>query len=99
MLYFALFVALTVIILTALWSSVHRVSEGDLEILLVLGEERQVLEPGLYITPPFVSKTCPIDFQTMQYVTDHGRRSIPSELRDEAEMIAADQAKAAEARS
>lgn len=99
MLYLALFVALTVIILTALWSSVHRIPEGDLEILLVLGEEQQILEPGLYITPPLVSETYPIDFQTMQYETGHGRRSIPSELRDEAEMIAADQAKVAEARS
>lgn len=71
------------IIGATVWSAVHRVPDGDVRILLVLGEERQILEPGLYFIPPFVSATYPIDARTMQYETPHGSRSIPSDLRED----------------
>ena len=91
-------VAAPLVFLLALRSAYHKVPEGDVEILLVFGEPREILEPRLYFVPPFVSATYPIDLQTMQYVTPHGRRSIPPEFRDRVETIATDRANADERR-
>lgn len=91
--------ALPAVFLLALWSSFHTVREGDVEVLLVFGEVRQVLEPGRYFIPPFVSATYRVDFQTMQYETPRGRRLVPSAFREEVERIAMNRANAEEART
>ena len=94
-----IFVVVLLIVLLTLWSAIHTVQEGDVEIVLVFGEAQGILEPGLNIVPPFVSATYRIDLQTMQYETSHVRRAIPSEFRDEVERITADRANAAEAQA
>lgn len=81
---------LSVMFLLALWSSYHRVPKGEVEILLVFGEGRDILESGPYFVPPFVSATYSVNLQTMQYESSHGCRSIPAEFRGEVELIAAD---------
>ena len=85
-------VGLTVAI--AIWSSFTTVPEGEVRALVVFGEVRQILEPGRYIVPPFVSAAYPIDLGTKQYVTSGGRRSVPAEFRDHLELIESDRAKA-----
>lgn len=78
--------------LIAIWDSVHAVADGDVEVLVVFGEVRQVLEPGVYFVPPFVSATYPVDLETMQYETSRGRASVPAEFRDRLELIRSDRA-------
>lgn len=60
--------------LSAVYSSVRIVEEGETEALLVFGQTKAVLYPGLNFVPPFVSKTYPIDPQTM--TMERGGRQV-----------------------
>ncbi|AXR79678.1 hypothetical protein [Natrarchaeobaculum sulfurireducens] len=54
-----------VTVIVARYSSLLVVEEQDPKALLVFGEIEAVLEPRPTFVPPFVSKTYPIDSQTM----------------------------------
>jgi regulator of protease activity HflC (stomatin/prohibitin superfamily) len=69
--------------LATLYSSLHVVEEGAVEVLVVFGEERTVLEPGLTFVPPFVSETRPVDVRTMTVGAGEGRETVPGEFEDE----------------
>ncbi|RKD94034.1 SPFH domain-containing protein [Halopiger aswanensis] len=64
----------------AVYDGLQTVEEGELKALLVFGEMEAVLEPGLSFVPPFVSKTYPIDPQTMTIDTDDDRIAVPAEF-------------------
>lgn len=49
-----------IVLLAALASAITIVQQGDQRALFVFGEFQDVLEPGLNIVPPFVSRTEPI---------------------------------------
>lgn len=68
----AVFLALLVVV-TA--SAIVTVEEGAPQALLVFGEMRAVLEPGLHVVPPFVSTTYPID--TASETIEKGDASVP----------------------
>ncbi|ADD06305.1 uncharacterized protein Nmag_2749 [Natrialba magadii ATCC 43099] len=80
-------ILLPVVLLGVVWSSVQYVPDGEGRLLVVSGEVRDVLGPGIYFAPPFVSETFPIDFETMQYETPKPH-PLPTELEDDAERIA-----------
>lgn len=67
----------------AVYSSLTIVEEGDLRALLVFGQMRTVLEPGINFKPPFVSKTYPIDTTTMTIDKGNDRVDIPEEFESE----------------
>ncbi len=56
-----LFVMLVVI---TLWQSFEIVDAYEKEALTVFGEYRKLLEPGVHLIPPFVSRTYPFDMRT-----------------------------------
>jgi regulator of protease activity HflC (stomatin/prohibitin superfamily) len=62
--------------IAVVYDAVHVVEEGRIEAVLVFGEMQAVIEPGLNVLPPFVSRTCPIDPETMTIDTDYCR-SVP----------------------
>lgn len=66
--------------LSAVYSSVRIVEEGETEALLVFGETKAVLHPGLNFVPPFVSKTYPIDPRTMTMEGGGRRGDVPAEF-------------------
>lgn len=72
-----------VVVLVAAYSSITIVEEGDLRALLVFGQMRTVLEPGINFTPPFISKTYPIDTTTMSIDKGNDRVDIPEEFESE----------------
>lgn len=53
-----------VVVVVAAWQSVVVVEETDRVVLTVRGERRGVLEPGLHLVPPFVSRTRSVDVRT-----------------------------------
>ena len=55
--------ALLLVIIT-LWQSFAIVDAYEKEALTVFGEYRKLLEPGINIIPPFVSRTYPFDMRT-----------------------------------
>ena len=55
--------ALLLVIIT-LWQSFALVDAYEKEALTVFGEYRKLLEPGINIIPPFVSRTYPFDMRT-----------------------------------
>lgn len=65
------------------YSSFHVVEEGDVEALLVFGQMKTVLHPGINFVPPFVSRTYPIDPRTMLVDTGHERVDVPDEFEDD----------------
>ena len=67
----------------SVYSSVRIVEEGDLEAVIVFGKMEGVLEPGLNIVPPLVSKTYPIDPGTMTMDRGDTRVEIPAAFEDE----------------
>lgn len=78
-------IATTVLLLgatIAVYSSFHIVEEGDVEALLVFGEMRAVLYPGINAIPPFVSQTYPIDRTTMLIDKGHEHVTVPYEFED-----------------
>lgn len=85
MLYVSTIVGVSVLVVGsgAVYSSLRIVEEGDLEALLVLGEMRAVLHPGLNVVPPFVSKTYPIDPRTMTMDRGNDRVDVPAQFEDE----------------
>ena len=72
-----------VTVTAALYSSLLVVEEGEPKALLVFGEMEAVLEPGLTFVPPFVSKTYPIDPQTMTIDKGADHVAVPSEFEDD----------------
>ncbi|AEH35756.1 band 7 protein [Halopiger xanaduensis SH-6] len=76
------------VIVAALYDSVQTVREGELKALLVFGEMEAVLEPGLNVVPPFVSKTYPIDPQTMTIDAADDRIAVPSEFESDVQAAA-----------
>lgn len=74
----------------AVYSSVTIVEEGDLRALLVLGQMRTVLEPGINFTPPFISTTYPIDTTTMTMDKGNDRVDIPEEFESDVREAAGD---------
>ncbi|ELY93194.1 hypothetical protein C482_19511 [Natrialba chahannaoensis JCM 10990] len=88
-------VLLPIVLLGVVWSSAQYVPDGEGRLLVVNGEIRGVLEPGIYFAPPFVSETYPIDFETMQYETPEPH-PLPPELRADAEQIAPSETAAAD---
>ncbi|ELZ08909.1 band 7 protein [Halovivax asiaticus JCM 14624] len=62
--------ALLVVVVT-LWQSVRFVDAYDREALTVFGEYRGLLEPGLNIIPPFVSRTYRFDMRTQTIDVPH----------------------------
>lgn len=64
-----------------IYSAVHVVDEGDVEALLVFGEVRAVMQPGIHIVHPFVSEACPIEPSTMRIDTGDRRIPVPDEFR------------------
>ncbi|QPV65138.1 SPFH/Band 7/PHB domain protein [Halosimplex litoreum] len=55
---------LLLIAVAAVYSAVQVVEAYEKEALTVLGEYRKLLEPGIHIVPPFVSRTYPFDMRT-----------------------------------
>lgn len=78
-------VALSVVSLIAftVYNSVHVVEEGEIEALLVYGEFRSVLQPGIHMIPPFVSSVYPIDPTKMLIHRDGDPIEVPEEHRHE----------------
>lgn len=85
--FFVVGVLWLVVLIATVYSSVTIVEEGDLVALLVLGEMCAVLEPGINVTPPFVSRTYPIDATTMTIDRGDERVDVPEEF--EADVTAA----------
>ncbi|SEH38507.1 MULTISPECIES: SPFH domain-containing protein [Halopenitus] len=56
-----LFLLLVVVVV---WQSVEIVDAYEKKALTVFGEYRQLLEPGINVVPPFVSRTYPFDMRT-----------------------------------
>ncbi len=52
------------LVVVAVWQSVEIVDAYEKKTLTVFGEYRQLLEPGINIIPPFVSRTYPFDMRT-----------------------------------
>jgi SPFH domain, Band 7 family protein len=52
------------LMISAVWQSVEIVDAYEKKTLTVFGEYRQLLEPGINIIPPFVSRTYPFDMRT-----------------------------------
>ncbi|WP_247729595.1 SPFH domain-containing protein [Halovivax limisalsi] len=52
------------VVVVTLWQSVRFVDAYDREALTVFGEYRKLLEPGLNVIPPFVSRTYRFDMRT-----------------------------------
>ncbi|ESS11614.1 MAG: SPFH domain, Band 7 family protein [uncultured archaeon A07HR60] len=52
------------LMVSAVWQSVEIVDAYEKKTLTVFGEYRQLLEPGINIIPPFVSRTYPFDMRT-----------------------------------
>jgi len=73
---------ITVVAVVTVCESVHLVEAGRVEALLVFGELRAVLHPGLNFVPPFVSKTYPIDTATMTADAGDRRVELPQEFRE-----------------
>jgi regulator of protease activity HflC (stomatin/prohibitin superfamily) len=69
-------------------SALHVVEAGTVEVLVVFGEERAVLEPGLVFVPPFVSETRPVDARTMTVDTGDRREPVPEEFEDDVREVA-----------
>lgn len=53
------------------------VEEGEPRALLVMGEYRGVLEPGIVVYPPFVSRTYPVDTETLTVETSGEAIDVP----------------------
>lgn len=66
--------------LAALYSSVRIVDEGRLEALFLFGEMKRVLEPGLNVVPPFVSRSYAIDPERMTIEQGHEQVAVPVEF-------------------
>lgn len=80
--FFMVGVILMVVALVVVYSSVNIVEEGDLQALLIFGEYRMVLEPGINFVPPFISTTYPIDPNQMMIEKDNGSVPLPEESRE-----------------
>ncbi|WP_058365624.1 SPFH domain-containing protein [Haloparvum sedimenti] len=52
------------LVVVAVWQSVEIVDAYEKEALTVFGEYRKLLEPGINVIPPFVSRTYPFDMRT-----------------------------------
>ena len=52
------------LVVVTLWQSFAIVDAYEKEALTVFGEYRKLLEPGINIIPPFVSRTYPFDMRT-----------------------------------
>lgn len=76
----AIGVALLVVLVAVMASAITTVEEGDPRALLVSGEMRAVLEPGLHVVPPFVSTTHPIDPEAETVEKDGGSVPVPEEF-------------------
>lgn len=61
-----------VILVVALFSAIEIVDPDERKALFVFGEFRDVIEPGLNVVPPFVSRTKPIpkSLQTVEVVLE-----------------------------
>jgi len=55
---------LLLIVAVTVYSTVEIVEAYEKEALTVFGEYRDLLEPGIHIIPPFVSRTYPFDMRT-----------------------------------
>jgi len=55
---------LLLIAAVAVYSAVEIVEAYEKEALTVFGEYRELLEPGIHVIPPFVSRTYPFDMRT-----------------------------------
>ncbi|ELZ25774.1 hypothetical protein C475_09954 [Halosimplex carlsbadense 2-9-1] len=55
---------LLLIAIAAVYSAVEIVEAYEKEALTVFGEYRKLLEPGIHVIPPFVSRTYPFDMRT-----------------------------------
>jgi len=55
---------LLLIAVAAVYSAVEIVEAYEKEALTVFGEYRKLLEPGIHVIPPFVSRTYPFDLRT-----------------------------------
>ncbi|WP_206425042.1 SPFH domain-containing protein [Halosimplex salinum] len=55
---------LLLIAVAAVYSAVEIVEAYEKEALTVFGEYRDLLEPGIHVIPPFVSRTYPFDMRT-----------------------------------
>ena len=87
-------VVFPVVFVGTVWSSLHRVPDTEVRLLVVSGEERAILHGDLYFVPPFVSSTYPVDPRTMRYETPQGSKSIPPDLREDVERAGTDLATA-----
>jgi regulator of protease activity HflC (stomatin/prohibitin superfamily) len=52
------------VVVAVIWQAVEVVPAYEKRVLTVFGEYRTLLEPGLNIVPPFVSRTYPFDMRT-----------------------------------
>lgn len=69
--------------LLTVYSSIHRIEEGDLGALLMFGRMQRVLQPGLHFAWPFFSETYPIDQQTMTIDKGDERVAVPERFEEE----------------
>ncbi|MFW6317229.1 MAG: SPFH domain-containing protein, partial [Halorubrum sp.] len=52
------------LVIVTLWQSFAIVDAYEKEALTVFGEYRKLLQPGVHVIPPFVSRTYPFDMRT-----------------------------------
>lgn len=65
-----LMVLVGVVILFSLLASVYIVNAGTNGVLVVLGQPKEILKPGVHLIPPFISNVYPMSTQTMKYEVD-----------------------------
>ncbi len=72
------------------WLSAHRVPDGQVEVLVVSGEEERILGPGTHFLSPVGARSYRVDPEAMTYETPTGSLPVPEDLRAEVARIAED---------
>ena len=85
----AIVVALLLVAAGAVYSSAVIVEEGDVRALLVFGEMKGVVGPGLHFVPPFVSETYPIDTMAITIAMGDEWVTVPEEFESDVEALTA----------
>lgn len=75
-------------VVATVYSSIEIVEEGDVYALLVFGEYRTVLQPGINFVPPFVSTIYPVDPDELRIEKPDGSVPLPEESHDRAREVA-----------
>lgn len=74
--------------LIAVYSSIRVVNEGEVEVLVIFGQVKAVLHPGLNIVPPFVSNTYKVNPRTMTMDKSTEEIKVPSRFEEAVQEVA-----------